>query len=55
MRNEVSFEAPQYHGDNRWCDDWDFLCTVGYTVEDARQKDKDSKGSRKKSITHGSL
>ena len=26
-----------------------------YTVEDARQKDKDSKGSRKKSITHGSL
>ena len=54
---EVVFDAPAYHGENRWCEDWDFMCTVGYTVEDSRQKEKDQKEkeARKKSITHGSL
>ena len=54
---EVAFDAPDYHGDNRWCEDWDFTCTAGSTVEDSRQKEKDQKekGSKKNSITHGSL
>ena len=51
---EVEFEAPAYYGENRWCVDWDFMCTVGYTVADARENDKHSL-TRKGSITHGSL
>ena len=52
LRTQVTFEAPDYLGDNRWCDDWDVMCTVGYTVEGTKGKDKDE---RKKSVTHGSL
>jgi len=33
--------AADYKGDNKWCDEWDFTCTVGYQVEDSR-------GGRKK-------
>ena len=47
-----SFEAPNYHGSNQWCDDWDFTCTVGYTVANARGEDGDG---RKRSLTKGSL
>jgi len=49
---EIQFEAPAYHGENRWCADWDFLCTVGYTVIDARKGDTDA---TKKSVAHDSL
>ena len=27
-----------YVGDNRWCDDWDYTCTVGATVETSTEK-----------------
>ena len=39
-------------GSNQWCDDWDFTCTVGYTVANARGEDGDG---RKRSLTKGSL
>jgi len=29
----VAFEAEHYVGDSRWCDDWDYTCTVGSQVE----------------------
>ena len=32
------FDAPAYVGDNRWCDDWDYTCTVGAVVESGKQE-----------------
>jgi len=32
---KLEFETSTYVGDNRWCDDWDFTCTVGSTVEES--------------------
>jgi len=32
----ADFEAPAYHGGNKWCEDWDYLCSVGSTVEDTK-------------------
>jgi hypothetical protein len=32
---EVQFEAPAYHGENRWCADWDFLCSNWLKVPSA--------------------
>ena len=34
-----TFDAPPYVGDNRWCDDWDYTCTIGATVEAAQVDD----------------
>jgi hypothetical protein len=31
----VQFEAPAYHGENRWCADWDFLCSNWLKVPSA--------------------
>ena len=38
----AGFEAPTYMADNRWCDDWDYTCTVGYTVEDTQSAAKEA-------------
>lgn len=37
-KGKDSFDAPPYVGDNRWCDDWDYTCTVGATVEEQHDK-----------------
>ena len=34
---EVEFDAPAYYGENRWCAEWDFMCTAGCSVADARE------------------
>ena len=28
--------VPEFKGDNKWCLDWDFTCTIGYDVEDSK-------------------
>ena len=38
----AGFDAPTYMADNRWCDDWDYTCTVGYTVEDTQSAAKEA-------------
>ena len=30
---KAGFDAPPYVGDSRWCDDWEYTCTVGASVE----------------------
>ena len=35
--SKQTFEAPPYVGDNRWCDDWDYTCTIGATVESSTE------------------
>jgi hypothetical protein len=52
---EVEFEAPAYYGENRWCADWDFMCTAGCSVADAREEQGKPGLARKNSVTHGSL
>jgi hypothetical protein len=37
---KTTFEAPPYVGDNRWCDDWDYTCTVGASVESGTDASK---------------
>ena len=29
---KLGFDAPSYVSENRWCEDWDFTCTVGVTA-----------------------
>lgn len=29
----VEISVTPYVGDNRWCDDWDYTCTMGASVE----------------------
>jgi len=43
---KTAFDTPPYVGDNRWCDDWDYTCTVGATVETAQQGDTSFKQAR---------
>ena len=32
----VDFDLPKYVGSQRWCDDWDYTCTVGTEVQDSK-------------------
>lgn len=47
--SKLSFDAPPYVGDNRWCDDWDYTCTVGATVESSSAGDTQAVTQRRKS------
>ena len=49
---EVEFDAPPYYGENRWCAEWDFMCTAGCSVADAREEGKPGL-ARSNSITRG--
>jgi len=49
---EVEFDAPPYYGENRWCAEWDFMCTAGCSVADAREEGKPGL-ARHNSITRG--
>ena len=49
---EVEFDAPPYYGENRWCAEWDFMCTAGCSVADAREEGKPGL-ARSNSVTRG--
>lgn len=34
---KLEFDTLTYAGDNRWCDDWDYTCTVGVQVEETQE------------------
>ena len=40
---EEGFAAPKYKGENRWCDDWDYMCTTDHLVD----KEKENKVTKK--------
>jgi len=46
---EVKIEAPPCYAATPWCEDWDFIVTIGQTVEVTHVKQP------KKSLTYGSL
>ena len=42
-----------YVGDNRWCDDWDYTCTVGATQENATEAQSGPPMNRRTSAQFG--